>query len=188
MEIEPSYRRFLCVRCQQVVNLCSYCDHGNRYCLRDCSATARRESLQEAGQRYQKTEPGRAQHAVRQRRYRARLRSRVTHHPPPPEPPPATVSLPPFDRLVVSRVEPQQRRPWLAPREVNLETRLVPCDGCGRLCADFVRHNFLRQRRRVWLRRYARVGGEPWSSLKSRRGSCASTTSKNGPSEPSPGN
>ena len=62
--------------------LCSSCDRGQRYCGEPCAAEARRVSVQAAGEKYQRTARGRARHAERQRRYRARQRAAaasVTH-------------------------------------------------------------------------------------------------------------
>lgn len=53
-----------------------------RYCGHDCARAARRESLREAGPRYQRSRRGRLAHATRARRYRAR-HNNVTHHSPP---------------------------------------------------------------------------------------------------------
>ena len=63
-----------CQGCQRWFCLCSACDRGQRYCSEECSGRARHRSLRAAGAKYQRSANGRARHAERQRRYRARLR------------------------------------------------------------------------------------------------------------------
>ena len=74
-------RLLCCDRCGRQVVVCSHCDRGQRYCSDACSEKARRESLREAGRRYQETERGRRNHARRQKRYRFRKAEQrgVTH-------------------------------------------------------------------------------------------------------------
>jgi hypothetical protein len=75
-------RAICCQGCEQWFVLCSSCDRGQRYCGELCSEEARRVSVQAAGAKYQRTERGRALHAERQRRYRARRQAAaasVTH-------------------------------------------------------------------------------------------------------------
>jgi hypothetical protein len=85
---EAIYRVFRCRRCATEVRVCRRCDHGQVYCLGECSRICRRESLQRAGARYQQTRRGAHRHAARQRRWRERQIQRallkpkiVTHHP-----------------------------------------------------------------------------------------------------------
>ena len=61
-------RVITCGWCGLKVWICRYCDCGHRYCCQDCSKAARRESNRRAGERYQKTEQGRANHKARQQR------------------------------------------------------------------------------------------------------------------------
>lgn len=72
-------RLFNCARCSLQVLLCSTCDRGNVYCGRECSKPARAASLRMAGIRYQCSRQGRLNHALRQQRYRARQKEKVTH-------------------------------------------------------------------------------------------------------------
>ena len=78
-------RSFTCAWCHDEVVVCCGCDHGQRYCSRECREQGRRTSLRRCGQRYQSKAQGRCRHALRQRRYRARQRQRqrqqeiVTH-------------------------------------------------------------------------------------------------------------
>ena len=72
-------RVFLCARCRCQVLVCRRCDRGQLYCAGTCAQKARRDRQREARRRYQATLRGRAMHADRSRRYRAR-QQRVTHH------------------------------------------------------------------------------------------------------------
>ena len=74
-------RSLSCAWCHAEVVVCSGCDHGQRYCSRECSQQGRGASLRRCGQRYQSTAQGRCKHASRQQRYRASRRQQkiVTH-------------------------------------------------------------------------------------------------------------
>jgi hypothetical protein len=78
--MEHTLRLFSCLRCHSQVVICSRCDRGQIYCDPICSNTARLQSRQAAEKRYQHTLKGRMKHALRQRRYRARLKEIVTDH------------------------------------------------------------------------------------------------------------
>jgi hypothetical protein len=71
---EASCRMFSCVRCRSQVLICRRCDRGQIYCIGSCAKEARRDRQREARRRYQATPRGRAMHAERSRRYRARSR------------------------------------------------------------------------------------------------------------------
>lgn len=71
---EAYCRMFLCARCRSQVLVCSRCDRGQIYCVGTCAQEARRDHQREARRRYQATPRGRAMHAARNRRYRARGR------------------------------------------------------------------------------------------------------------------
>jgi hypothetical protein len=76
---EPtSLRRFLCARCRAQVDVCRYCDRGQRYCAGSCAQETRLESQRAAGRLYQSSHRGRRNHAARTARYRARQKI-VTH-------------------------------------------------------------------------------------------------------------
>ena len=74
---EVSCRIFLCAGCRCQVLVCRRCDRGQIYCMGTCAQQARRDRQREARRRYQATPRGRAMHAERSRRYRARV-GRVT--------------------------------------------------------------------------------------------------------------
>lgn len=63
-----TYRLFNCARCGVQVFICQGCDHGNIYCP-PCAPVARKESQQGYGNKYQKSDVGRANHAARQQLY-----------------------------------------------------------------------------------------------------------------------
>jgi hypothetical protein len=71
---EASCRMFLCARCRSQVLVCTRCDRGQIYCFGTCAQEARCNRQREARRRYQATPRGRAMHADRNRRYRARRR------------------------------------------------------------------------------------------------------------------
>jgi len=80
--MEPTPRLFLCSLCYEQVIICTHCDRGNIYCGLSCSMAARKNSLREAGIRYQHSIKGRLNHALRQRHYMQRLRqlkNKMTH-------------------------------------------------------------------------------------------------------------
>ena len=120
--MENTARLYHCARCRCQTTICSHCDRGNRYCSRSCADLSRRASLSEAGKRYQDSRRGRAKHAERQRRYRARCQ-KVTHQGSP-TPPPG------------GQLHPSDAR---APRV----GKTVHCHFCGRLCSPLVRLDFL---------------------------------------------
>lgn len=80
LPMEHTSRLFYCLRCHIQVVICSYCDRGQIYCGKECSRIARLQSCQAAEKRYQNTPAGRMKHALRQRRYRERLKIKVTDH------------------------------------------------------------------------------------------------------------
>jgi len=77
--MKESGRLYHCLRCHLQVLVCTYCDRGNVYCSSACSSKSRRESRRISSRRYQATFRGKQNHALRQRRYRARLKEIVTH-------------------------------------------------------------------------------------------------------------
>lgn len=44
-----------CRLCRKQVKLCARCDRGQEFCGRECASISRRQSVREAGQRYQQT-------------------------------------------------------------------------------------------------------------------------------------
>ncbi len=78
--MEPTSRLFSCSRCHIQTVICSHCDRGQIYCSSTCSKASRLQSCRSAERRYQHTPGGKINHALRQKRYRARLRIKVTDH------------------------------------------------------------------------------------------------------------
>ena len=139
---EPlSARLFLCGRCRRQVIICRCCDRGQLYCADGCSGQARRQSLREAGRRYERTRGGRQKHADRSRRYRAR-REIVTHQGSLPPPADGVV---PIGAMAISRDEALPAEPLRRPT--------THCHWCGRPGLPQLRQEFLRRcdrhRRRV---------------------------------------
>lgn len=80
--MKATARLYNCHRCYQQVLICSSCDRGQIYCGQKCGQLSRKQSIRDAGIRYQKTSQGKLNHAKRQREYRARQRENkkiVTH-------------------------------------------------------------------------------------------------------------
>jgi len=133
--MEPIGRFFLCACCRKQTVICSACDRGKIYCSPAYSEPIRRICVREAGQRYQSSERGRANHAQRMKRYREN-RARVTHQ--------GLVSDP---DVVVSAAPMAQHVTPASPRE-NTQTSSSPwrCQACKCTCSAFVRLGFLHVR------------------------------------------
>ena len=129
-----SCRMFLCGCCRSQVLVCRWCDRGQIYCIETCAQKARHDRQREARRRYQATPRGRAMHAERNRRYRARMRC-VTDHGPAKEP-----ERRPSLNLDVGAALSQP-----APSRKSLG--LSFCDNCGRSASAFLRRSALRTRR-----------------------------------------
>lgn len=153
-------RMFLCARCRMQVVLCSRCDRGNVYCGSECSQYRRRDSIREAGRRYQASRAGRFAHAERARRYRAR-RKNVTHQ--------GSVGASAGDLLgaeTTTQQSPLLVGSSLATIEPGASQRATGiagaprCSRCGAMRAHAVRLGWLRRRR-------SRIAGlrtgPPWS-------------------------
>jgi len=124
--MELSARLYNCARCHDQVIICSPCDHNNIYCGSTCSRAARVQSCQLASHRYQRTLRGRQKHAGRQRRYRERLKNKVTHH--------SSPVLPP--RVVLPR-QPNERTSEVLNGHYH-------CHFCGKPCSPLLRRGYLR--------------------------------------------
>lgn len=130
-------RMFNCARCACQVVICSHCDRGQIYCAGDCAQIARKESLNESGQRYQSSRQGQLKHAARQARYRERQQQKVTHQGSTPGS--RHDSLVQQLKLLFSEVAPITIRPDTA-KKVKLT-----CHFCHQPCLAFVRWVFLSQ-------------------------------------------
>jgi Zn-finger protein len=76
--MKHTLRLYYCAFCYAQTFICSNCDRGQIYCSSTCSSVARKKSCKEANQRYQKTIKGRVTNALRQKRFRRRLKNLVT--------------------------------------------------------------------------------------------------------------
>ncbi|HIJ28676.1 MAG: hypothetical protein HOD58_06755 [Gammaproteobacteria bacterium] len=131
-----SARLYNCACCGQQVILCSHCDWGNRYCFDGCSKVARKESLGDAGRRYQNTRQGRINNAKRQAEYRIRQAlseleppptvDKVTHHGSEEGTPSASIEI------------DEQRG-----EECSFDS-LYHCHRCGRVVDHYLRSGYLR--------------------------------------------
>lgn len=128
MENEESHRIFYCPRCGKQVVICRRCDRGHKYCSKECSREARRASNREAARRYQKTPKGARNHAARQKRYRNRLQSTVTHHTSPAQPITAElISVVATTCVATAEIAPE------------VDPLVLRCHFCGRVCGRFSR-------------------------------------------------
>jgi hypothetical protein len=129
-------RLFLCGRCRRQVIICRRCDRGQIYCAGVCAGQARRQSLRDAGRRYERTRSGRQNHAERSRRYRARGEI-VTHQGSPPPPADGVV---PIGAMAIPRDDATPTEPLRQPT--------THCHWCGRPCLPQLRQGFLHRRDR----------------------------------------
>jgi len=151
---------FNCARCRRLVVICTRCDRGQRYCSADCYQVQRKQSVREAGRRYQQTPPGARNNAARQKRWRTRIVTTVTHHPSPThkqlrEEPPGKNAQNEGD------FDGKEVRVATSNRALVISNRIpitIPagqpsrrCDFCGRPCGSYARWGTLSaQRRRGW--------------------------------------
>jgi hypothetical protein len=119
-------RLFRCGLCRRQAIVCPPCDRGQHYCSETCAQKARRDRQREARRRHQATPRGRAMHAVRNRRYRARKRC-VTDQGPGNEC--KNTSLPKL------RAINNPSRPLYSREFVELRF----CHHCGRAASKFLR-------------------------------------------------
>lgn len=122
-------RLFSCALCLLQTVICSHCDRGQIYCSPECSQAARQKSCREAEKRYQNTLNGKMKHALRQRRYRERLRKIVTDH--------GSQSTP-QDALLHS-VENKTTK-----MKINHEAKTMRCSFCQNAVSFWLRRGFLR--------------------------------------------
>jgi len=69
-------RIFQCLRCRCQVMVCQHCDHGQRYCAKDCRQLARKTACKRANEKYQKSLKGRFNNAERQQRFRQKQKEK----------------------------------------------------------------------------------------------------------------
>ena len=125
-------RLYSCSRCQALVFICRSCDRGNVYC-KECALIAGLEAKRRASTKYQISFPGRQKHAERQRRYRERLKNKVTHK----------GSLATKVRALLRQKE--QRAKILTQLPVTTNHTSITCHRCCSICSPFLRHDFLKR-------------------------------------------
>lgn len=137
---EVSCRMFLCARCRCQVLVCRRCDRGQIYCTGACGQEARRDRQREARRRYQASPRGRAMHAERSRRFRARVGC-VTDH----------GSVEEGETGLVCGAEvPETSREPSSDRKSPGHSR---CHHCGRSASSLLRLSALRSERRLGKKR-----------------------------------
>jgi hypothetical protein len=124
-------RKYGCLKCNSLVIICRHCDHGNIYC-KQCAPVMYLIARRRANTRYQKTYQGRINHAARQKRYRERLKQKVTHQ--------GSQARSLRDLLVNKRncVEVTfkvENKPY---------TKDIFCHCCNKMCSPFLRDDWLR--------------------------------------------
>ncbi len=150
--VPEANRLSTCASCRRTFAVCGPCDRGRRYCGPGCARAARRTQLRRAGRHYQRTEPGRAAHAARQARYRAR-RARVTHQSAVRRRP--SVELREVERWRVCDLWWSRTAAFVAFREHLVDrdpSRFSPsrCVKCG-TCSGFVRNGFRKRTTRSYV-------------------------------------
>ena len=130
--MENSARLYHCTRCRRQVIVCRFCDRGQIYCTGPCARLARQASLRAAGQRYRQTRLGKIKQALRQQRYRQRMRQqkKVTHHGSPKSP---------VHDLLSSEVKKNRKRVAVAKNQE------ISCHFCSNSGWIFLRFGFLRR-------------------------------------------
>lgn len=134
-------RMYVCALCRAQVIVCRRCDRGQIYCGRSCATRARWAAQKAAGQRYQSSRPGRFAHAVRARRYRARIKLRtkiVTHQ---------GSAMPTGGDLLPAKAVVADLP--IGAGEPAVASTAVRCACCGARCAQAVRLGFVRHHRRA---------------------------------------
>jgi hypothetical protein len=128
--MDNTARLYSCLRCYSQIIICRHCDRGNLYCI-DCAPKAGKDAKNRAASRYQASHLGRLKHAARQRRYRERLKHKVTHK--------GSCGLSIRDLLIEKREKAKNSESW--PRAAVPPSIL--CHSCHSLCSQFLRGTFL---------------------------------------------
>ena len=132
--MEHISRLFNCALCLTQCVICSSCDHGNIYCSSNCARSARQKSCKESNKRYQQSKKGRMNNALRQQRFRERVKNKVTDQ---------GSQITPQDALLVSV---ENRAEKSIDRQ---EKNRMKCCCCQMTVSDWVRYGFLQQTARA---------------------------------------
>jgi hypothetical protein len=130
-------RLFSCLRCHAQVVICTHCDRGQIYCGDECANVARLQSKRAAEKRYQLTLKGRMKHALRQRRYRERLKKMVTDH----------SSHSPDQNGLLQTVKNKAKKAVVNHRDLNRR-----CCFCKKSVPSWFRNGFLRHHASISVR------------------------------------
>ena len=153
---QQSHRMFACLRCRNVVTICTRCDRGQVYCGDECRRPARAEQLREARRRYAASASGRASNAERQRRHRERRLDAVTHHGSSTGSGRETSALLNAATVVAELPNPQgsdDQHSETSHVSPYGENEVVRCSICGQPCGTFTRLGFLPPPKRESRRR-----------------------------------
>jgi hypothetical protein len=129
--MQDSSRMYGCLKCNSPTIICRHCDRGNRYC-KQCAPVMYLKARRRANKRYQSTYQGRINHAARQKRYRERLKQKVTHQG--------------SKAQSVSDLLFNKRKCAVLTFEVDRKrhTKDVYCHCCNKRCSPFLRADWLR--------------------------------------------
>jgi hypothetical protein len=127
--MKQSPRLFNCQKCHAQVVICSHCDRGHIYCGKECASLARIESCRAAEKRYQLSFQGRIKHALRQKRYRMRLKEKVTDH----------ASTVPTQNVLLHSVKNKAMKVAMSGNFGEMR-----CDFCASSVSSLLRNGFLR--------------------------------------------
>ena len=144
---------FNCARCHRLVVICTRCDRGQRYCSAHCRQVQRKQSVREAGRRYQQTPYGARNNAARQKRWRTRFVTTVTHHTSPTH---KDLREEPLGKNAQQEACDVTSNPTFAifrrmPVATLAGAPVRRCDFCGQPCGSYTRWGTLSaERRRGW--------------------------------------
>jgi hypothetical protein len=129
--MHASSRMYGCLKCNCLIIICRHCDRGYRYC-KQCARVMYLKARRRANKRYQNTYQGRINHAARQKRYRERLKQKVTHQ---------GSKVQSVRDLLFNK-----RKCAVLTLEVDSKrhTKDVYCHFCNKICSPFFRADWLR--------------------------------------------
>jgi hypothetical protein len=126
-------RMYNCAGCRAQIVICRSCDRGHIYCA-ECAPKMRQAANRRKVRKYQATEKGRQNHAIRQRLYREKLKLKVTH--------PGS-----FTSQLLTLLRQKQKRTALTSKlpipRVSSSLESIRCHICCSSCSPFIRLDFL---------------------------------------------
>jgi hypothetical protein len=128
---EGQARMYNCLWCNNQSFICRSCDRGNVYCS-TCTPIVRGERRRITARRYQASRQGRLKYAERHRRYRERLRIKVTRH----------SFKPPIEPVIILKSENPPKLLRIFPDQHP--SKGIICHCCGAQCSNFIRQYSLR--------------------------------------------